>query len=118
MFKRIACEIGRWYQRVMSGSAAVGAQSTVAEPAALPRVPLLLGDVPGGQPNLLPVSALLNPLVVEVPQWTDSNPEFGEETVTLFWNNQQVEQRHWTTPISPQDLLFEVPAHYLREGRP
>ncbi|MCF1253229.1 MULTISPECIES: hypothetical protein [Pseudomonas] len=83
-----------------------------------PRVPQMLENVPGGQMNLLPVSALKDPLRVEVPMWPNSNPDLGPETLTLFWNTDVVEQRTFTVPVTDADLIMHVPANRLGEGEP
>ncbi|QXH52989.1 hypothetical protein KSS94_07645 [Pseudomonas fakonensis] len=114
MFKRIACWI--WSCCKRTG----GAQATPAfdDLLPLPVVPGQLADVPGGQPNLLPVSALGQPLRVEVPMWPISQPERGEETLQVFWDGQVIFDKRWTVPVAPADLLFDVPVRYLVEGSP
>lgn len=85
----------------------------------LPRVPQMLENVPGGQVNLLPVSALTQPLRVDVPMWLSSNPsEQNPESLTLFWNGNVVTQKTWTAPIPENDLTLYVPVVWLGEGNP
>ncbi|WP_079227036.1 hypothetical protein [Pseudomonas putida] len=84
-----------------------------------PRVPLMLENVPGGQANLLPVSALTQPLRVDVPMWLNSDPsEEDPESLTLFWNGDVVIQKTWTAPIPEVDLTLYVPVEKLGEGTP
>lgn len=116
MLERIAGWIERWRGRVATRLPVAGAAFSIAGP--LPAVPQVLADVPGGQSNLLPVSALAQPLRVEVLPWPNSDPEQGQETLRLFWNDAEIEVRSWTSPIPPEDLVFEVPVRFLREGRP
>lgn len=118
MFKRITCWILGVCKRMTTGDCPPRATSVFADQGPLPIVPLMLADVPGGQQNLLPRSALTRPLRVEVPLWPGSDPEKGEETVRLYWDDVEIATRSWTAPIPPQDLLFDVPVQYLDEGRP
>ncbi|UVL68270.1 hypothetical protein [Pseudomonas sp. B21-031] len=84
-----------------------------------PRVPQMLGNVPGGQVNLLPVSALTQPLRVDVPMWPSSNPSVQyPESLTLFWNGDIVTKRTWVAPIPEADLTFYVSIDRLGEGNP
>ncbi|MFS0827920.1 hypothetical protein [Pseudomonas phoenicis] len=116
MLERIAGWIARCRGRAATSLPAAGSPFDSAGP--LPVVPQSLADVPGGQSNLVPISALIQPLRVEVLPWPNSDPERGEETLKLFWNDVEIERRSWTSPISPEDLVFEVPVRFLLEGRP
>ncbi|WP_313740062.1 hypothetical protein [Pseudomonas sp.] len=116
MLERIAEWIARWRGRAATNFPAARSTLNIAGP--LPVVPQLLADVPGGQSNLVPVSALMQPLRVEVPPWPNSDPAQGKETLRLFWNDVEIELRNWTAPIPPEDLVFEVPLRFLLEGRP
>ncbi|MFO3724591.1 hypothetical protein [Pseudomonas sp. HLMP] len=81
-------------------------------------VPDLLEDIPGGEPNLLPVRAVRRPLLVSVPKWLISDPSEEEpETLELQWDDQFLDSRCWTVPVREEDLDFEVPVEKLVEGR-
>lgn len=84
-------------------------------PLAAPKVPAALPDVPGGEANLLPLSALSVPLRVTFDKW--NNTEDGGE-LTLFWNNAQVETRSWDTDMPEDELFILVPVSFLVEGEP
>lgn len=80
-----------------------------------PRVPDALPDTPGGDPNLIPLSALAQPLKVTFPLWQNSMPSVNyPERVRIFLDNDQVAFKEWTVhPIQPDDLFVEVPVDKL-----
>jgi len=80
-------------------------------------VPELLEDIPGGENNLLPVSATRRALSVAVPMWpfTDPRPG-GPEVLTLYWDDVQVDQASWEVPVPPQGLMRSVPQDKLTDG--
>lgn len=81
-----------------------------------PRVETL-EDVPGGQPNLLPVDALRSALHVAVDPWPNSDPSVTyPESLSLYWNDEVVDRKEWTSPIPDDDYFVEVPVRYLRHG--
>ncbi|QKL03159.1 hypothetical protein GEV39_18035 [Pseudomonas sp. NY5710] len=83
----------------------------------LPTIPALLPNIPGGQPNLLPVNALAAPLRVEVVMWLNSKPTpAAPETLNLYWNKQCVHSKTWEAPIGEEELFVEVPVEHLVEG--
>lgn len=96
------------------------ARARTSNPARLlpqPKVEAVLDDIVGGEENLLPVSALFNPLRVEFDVWPNSHPKWGPETLTLFWGNDIVETKTFTTdPIPPDELFIMVPVIKLAEG--
>lgn len=82
-----------------------------------PIVDAVLPDIAGGEPNLLPVSALDEPLHVEVPMWKNSIPTPGSpERVWLFWNETEIAVREFTAPVTPQDRIFHVEDRHSHEG--
>ncbi len=83
----------------------------------LPRVPLALEPIAGGEQNLLPISALTAPLRVEFDRWSHSNPGPGRpEILELLWNDVVVERKSWSAPIADNDLFILLPMQYLVEG--
>lgn len=83
----------------------------------LPRVPLVLEPITGGEENLLPISALKAPLRVEFDRWSNSNPGPGRpEILELLWNDVVVERQSWTAPIPDNELFIPLPMQYLVEG--
>jgi hypothetical protein len=84
----------------------------------VPGVPAMLPNVPGGQPNLLPIDALREPLRIDVPKWPGSVPSpDNPETLTLLWNGEAVASKIIEAPFTDDEELFlEVPARHLREG--
>ena len=80
----------------------------------LPSVGAVLDNIPGGQENLLPASALKDPLRVDVPMWRHSEPSPDEpEHLYLFWNSNKVAEKTWTAPVPPGDLFLMVEPRYL-----
>jgi len=79
-----------------------------------PSVGAILDNIPGGQLNLLPASALKASLRVDVPMWFGSSPAPGEpEHLYLFWNSNKVAEKTWTAPVSPGDLFLMIEPRYL-----
>ncbi|AHG43537.1 hypothetical protein N018_09695 [Pseudomonas syringae CC1557] len=82
-----------------------------------PKVSYALDDIPGGEINLLPKSALQFDLEVTFPLWGGSNPVPGStETVVLMWDDSEVDQRVLSTPIDVKELFAHVPVSKLTEG--
>lgn len=83
----------------------------------VPVVSALLPDFAGGEPNLLPVTALQQPLQVVVPMWQSSlpMPQFPER-LWLYWNDTLVEQREFTAPVTLQQRTFLVEDRHKVEG--
>lgn len=80
----------------------------------VPSVGAILDNIPGGQENLLPVSALKDFLRVDVPMWLNSDPAPGEpEHLYLYWNNVKVAEKTWTALVPPGDLFLMVEPRYL-----
>lgn len=80
----------------------------------LPSVGAILGNIPGGQENLLPASALQDPLRVDVPMWLNSEPAPDEpEHLYLYWNDVKVAEKTWTKPVLPGELFLMVEPRYL-----
>lgn len=82
---------------------------------AAPKVPVALPDVPGGEANLLPLSALSGPLKVTFDKWNNT-VEGGE--LTLFWGNDLVESKFWDADMPEDELFILVPVSFLVEGEP
>jgi len=79
----------------------------------------MLEDIPGGEPNLLPVALVRAPLRVDVPIWEvgeTPTPEKWQKLI-LFWDEQLVGEKIWEEEIRPEDLFIDVPLRFLREGR-
>ena len=84
----------------------------------IPKVEAALEDIGGGLPNLLPLTALVWNLQVEVPMWRESLPLPGlPEWLGLFWDGTEVDEAFWNGPVPPSDLIRHVPLHLLTEGR-
>ncbi|KTB85553.1 hypothetical protein AO070_13300 [Pseudomonas syringae pv. syringae PD2766] len=82
-----------------------------------PDVPDALDDIPGGEINLLPKSALQSDLTVTFPLWRGSNPAPGfTETVVLMWDDREVARKLLPTPIDVKELFAHVPVSELTEG--
>ncbi|WP_245586766.1 hypothetical protein [Pseudomonas cremoricolorata] len=77
-----------------------------------------LPDIPGGSVNLLPVTALSQPLRLNVLPWLNSRPTPDTpERLTLYWNDQPVGEKSWDDTIRPADLYIDVPVSYLVDGQ-
>lgn len=82
-----------------------------------PTAAAALPDIPGGEINLLPVSALEAPLRIDVAMWDNSTPSPEmPERLTLLWDGGVVETRQFTQPVQPADRQFDVVALHLQEG--
>lgn len=82
-----------------------------------PTAAAVLPDIPGGETNLLPVSALEAPLHIDVAMWENSTPSPEmPERLTLLWNGAVVETRQFTQPVQPADRQFDVEDLHLQEG--
>lgn len=82
-----------------------------------PDVPDALDDIPGGEVNLLPKSALQSDLKVTFPLWEGSSPVPGwTDTVVLMWDNREAARKAFPTPIDVTDLFAHVPMAELTEG--
>ncbi|MCI3945038.1 hypothetical protein K0038_02072 [Pseudomonas syringae] len=82
-----------------------------------PLIAELLPDIPGGEPNMLPISAWLAPLRVSFPMWDNSEPSpDSPEYLRVYWNDDLVEERAWTRPVQPDELFIMVAQQRLVEG--
>lgn len=100
---------------VPSASAVNPASVPLILPA--PGVKAVLPPIPGGEENLLPISALTRDLDVSFPRWAASNPSpTMPETLTLLWNGERVAERVWQAPIEDDDLFILLPREHLKEG--
>ncbi|QCY12725.1 hypothetical protein [Pseudomonas sp. MPC6] len=95
----------------MPGSAPETSPENARELVA-PHVPAALPDVPGGDINLIPASALVQPLKVTFPLWQNSLPSVAfPERVRIFLDDDEVAAKHWTVhPIQPEDLFVNIPS--------
>ncbi|MBC3476392.1 hypothetical protein VXM67_09160 [Pseudomonas sp. Rh2] len=83
-----------------------------------PDAPDALEDIPDGEPNLLPLSILGQPLKITVPMWPISNPTPATpEMLRLYWNDALVDEKRWEAPIAEADLFVEAPVSVLQHGR-
>lgn len=82
-----------------------------------PEVPAALADIPGGEPNLLPIAALEGPLRVEIPMWLISDPQPGfPERLEVYWNGVVFHEDEWTAAVPPADLLLNVQDLHQQHG--
>lgn len=84
-----------------------------------PRAQAVLPDLPGAlEHNLLPISALTAPLVVEFDQWALApvNPSDPPAQVFYYWNDAELGSKTFSYPFDPGQLFFEVPVAALQEG--
>lgn len=88
-----------------------------------PTVVGVLPNIPGGEDNLLPKDAWLQPLRIEFELWSDPAPrEENVDTVELIWDNDldnPVDVRQYAGPIDPENppqLWLQVPVAELDEG--
>lgn len=84
----------------------------------LPRVAAVLPPIPGGEENLLPVSALGAPVRVEFDLWDSSNPAVQSERLELFWDDRVVANKSWNAPIPANDLFILLPVQDLLQDGP
>lgn len=83
-----------------------------------PDIPDALPNFPGSQVNLLPLSALVSPLKVLIPDWQNSPSEPGVTVrLKLLLNEKQVADYSFTTPVDPGLFPFEahIPETYLAQ---
>ena len=85
-----------------------------------PEIPDARPNFPGSQVNLLPLSALVSPLKVLIPEWYSSPSDPGVPVLLrLLLNGNRVAAYPFTTPIDPALFPFEahIPeAHLVQEG--
>lgn len=83
----------------------------------LPRILQLLPNITDGQRNLLPMDATSEPLRVEFEMWKNSepSPQFPE-TLTLYWDDTEVDSRTWETEVLPEELFLLVPVERMGDG--
>lgn len=82
-----------------------------------PEVAAALDDIPGGQPGLLPLTALGAPLQVKIPRWLNSNPQpEAPERLWVYWDDDIVHTKTWNAPVPDADLVVEVPVVFFSEG--
>lgn len=83
-----------------------------------PEVEGLLGDVPDGEPGLLPELLTRTDLKVwfTIPPFSD--PMLNEEKYELFVDDQTdaIATRYWTTPIADSDRFLVLPSQWLRNS--
>lgn len=83
-----------------------------------PGAPDALEDIPGGEPKLLPLSVLGQPVKITVPMWPISHPTPDTpEVLWLYWNGTQVDEKRWEAPITEDELFVEAPVSVLQHGR-
>lgn len=88
------------------------APSNLLAPA---EIEALLDDIEGGETNLLRFSATQKPLKVTFKRWQNSDPsEDTPETLTLYWNSQEVDSKSWTAPVPEGDLFILVPERFMQ----
>lgn len=88
--------------------------ASVLEP---PEVPIAMDNLPGYEPNLLPLSAFDGPLEISIPMWPVSNPQPGApERLWVYWNGMLIHEDEWTAQVPPQDLLLRVTELHHQHG--
>ncbi|MFS2161305.1 hypothetical protein ACCD10_28755 [Pseudomonas sp. Pseusp122] len=104
-----------WLSRMMGwASASVDDDSALLPP---PEINALLPDIPDGEHNLLPRSAWLAPLPVNIPMWQNSNPSpASPEELWVYWGNDEIEHKVLTQPVTPGDRTITVSQIKLSEG--
>ncbi|WP_175651644.1 hypothetical protein [Pseudomonas sp. Marseille-P9899] len=83
-----------------------------------PRVTAALDPIPGGEENLLPITALSAPLRVGFDKWPTSSPGLGEERLDLLWDGRVAASKSWTAPIPDNDLFIMLPDENLAPDGP
>jgi len=92
-----------------------GAGITAELPA--PIAPAALPDIPGGEPNLMPINALANPVRIEFTLWAHSQPTPTEpESVDIYCNGNKVGEKVWTQPLPESERFVDIPATHFTEG--
>lgn len=77
----------------------------------------VLEDIPGGETNLLPITALNADLRITFELWPNNElPEGSPQKLQLYWNNVVVNERTYTSPIDHSDLFIFLPSERLRDG--
>lgn len=82
--------------------------------------PAPLGDVEGGETNLLHRTAWSdpnNPLKVRFEPWENSAPTVEDpEQIQIFLGVAEIGRKEWTAPISPGDFFVPISADKLAPG--
>lgn len=104
-----------WLSRIMGWASASADDSTLLPP---PEINALLPDIPGGEHNLLPRSAWLAPLQVDIPMWQNSDPSPSTpEHLWVYWGTDEVEHKVLTQPVTPGDRVITVLQTKFIEGQ-
>ncbi|MFT0518342.1 hypothetical protein [Pseudomonas faucium] len=82
-----------------------------------PGVPQALPDIPGGEPNLLPISALTQPVRLTFTLWEYSDPApDAPESVIFYCNGIEVASKRWEAPLAEDERFVEVQPQVFVEG--
>ncbi|MFB4393050.1 MULTISPECIES: hypothetical protein [unclassified Pseudomonas] len=82
-----------------------------------PGVPQALPDIPGGEPNLMPVSALNQPVRLTFTLWNISDPApDAPESVIFYCNGIEVVRKRWEAPLAEDERYVEVRPEVFAEG--
>ncbi|BCX68049.1 hypothetical protein [Pseudomonas izuensis] len=82
--------------------------------------PAPLPDIVGGETNLMPRLAWIdpaNPLKVKFAPWSPSNPSVGDpESVRIYLDDSEIGFKEWTATIRPDDHFVSISADKLTQG--
>lgn len=82
-----------------------------------PIAPAALPDIPGGEPNLMPIRALVNPVRIEFSLWAHSVPTPTEpESVEIYCNGTKVGEKGWTQTLPESERFVDIPSSHFTEG--
>jgi hypothetical protein len=77
----------------------------------------VLEDIPGGQINLVPKSALADDVRVTFEPWPNSNPsETSPERLGLYWDGVEVNSKEFTEPLTEYNRVIDLPKDKLSDG--
>lgn len=77
----------------------------------------LLDDIPGGEINLLPKSALTQDVRVTFEPWPNSDPsETSPERLGLYWDGVEVNSKEFKEPLAEYNLVIDLPRDNLTDG--
>ncbi|MCX2891040.1 hypothetical protein OO258_22665 [Pseudomonas sp. DCB_BI] len=83
-----------------------------------PVAPAALPDIPGGEPNLMPISALTSPVRIEFTLWPISVPTpDDEESIEIYCNGNKVGEKAWTQPLPESERFVNIPSTHFTQGR-
>ncbi len=100
----------------MQGTNDIRARLVADDPA--PVAPAALPDIPGGEPNLMPIRALASPVRIEFTLWAISLPTPDDpESIEVYCNGNKVGEKAWTQPLPESERFVNIPSTHFTEGR-